>query len=106
MTDAPKVSERLITEMLEHRKKKFKTYSMEPDPEAVAAANTPQAFVARTNSVLASIAEEMRLGTKHFDRKRNLLKTPAEVLACLAKDGPGAVTVEPTKEREHLFEPD
>jgi hypothetical protein len=57
---------------------------------------------ARSYALVESIENELALGTKHFDKNKNLLATTQEIVDYL-KTG-GEISVEPTAERQHEFE--
>jgi hypothetical protein len=61
--------------------------------------------LANSMVLVESIDAELKLGTKHYNKKGKLLKTIDEIVECLKTDGVEGMIIEPTKEREHLFEP-
>jgi hypothetical protein len=51
--------------------------------------------------LIKSIRNELILGTKHYNKEGELLKTDLEIVEALVSEG--GCTIEPTPERKHLF---
>lgn len=55
----------------------------------------------RARILLQAITNELRLGTKHWDRGGKLLTTPLDIVEALME---GPITFEPVPERREVFQ--
>jgi hypothetical protein len=55
----------------------------------------------KASLLVKSIQNELRLGTKHWDKDGKLLETPGDIIYALVD---GEITFEPVPERRELFQ--